>query len=193
MAKIRRSSSPEPDTAAVAPAPALWRVGIVDWVGKHPVLERRRTEFGRWWGNRTPRERRLLLALGGTALLLLLILGIYRPLSDARAQAIADINTYEVLTAQLRVAGPELARLRALDRSASPAIVTNSAASFGLTIGRLDPQEELIRVTLQDTDFTKLVQWLVQVETTSTMRLAEIQIDRGPNPGIVDAQVTLRR
>lgn len=193
MLKLRRSGSPDAGSPEVAPAPGLWRVGIVDWIGKHPVLERRRTEFGLWWGNRTPRERRLLMALGGAAVLVLLIAGIYRPLSDARAQAVADIHTYEVLAAQLRIAGPELARLRAMDRSASPAIVTSSAASFGLAISRLDPQEDLIRVTLQDADFTKLVQWLVQLETASTLRLADVRVDRGPNPGIVNAQIALRR
>ncbi len=193
MLKIRRSASPHLNVPEVAPSPGLWRLGIVDWIGKHPVLERRRTQFGLWWGNRTPRERRLLMVLGGTALLVLLIIGIYRPLSEARAEAIADIHTYEVLAAQLRIAGPELARLRSMDRSASPGIITSSASTFGLTINRLDPQGDVIRVALQDAAFTQLVQWLVQLETTSTLRISEIRVDRGPNPGIVNAQIALRR
>ena len=46
-----RSAAPE-----VAPSPALWQLGITSWLGRFPVLERRRTEFGLWWGGRTPRE-----------------------------------------------------------------------------------------------------------------------------------------
>ena len=176
----------------VAPSPALWRLGIVDWIGKYPVLERRRTEFGLWWGNRTPRERRLLIVLAGTATLLLLVLAIYKPLADNRARAIADIHTYEVLAAQLRIAGPELARLRAIDRSASPTTVTSSASTFGLTVSRLEPQEGFIRVSLQNADFAKVIQWLVQLETTSTLRVSQVRMDRQATPGIVNAQITLK-
>jgi general secretion pathway protein M len=176
----------------VAPSPALWRLGIVDWVGKYPVLERRRTEFGLWWGNRTPRERRMLVALASTLALVLMIMAIYKPLADNRARAIADIHTYEVLAAQLRIAGPELARLRAIDRSASPATVTSSASSFGLAISRLEPQEGMIRVSLQEADFAKVIQWLVQLETATTLRVSQVRMDRGRGPGFVNAQITLK-
>jgi general secretion pathway protein M len=176
----------------VAPSRALSRLPIVDWIGKYPALERRRTEFGLWWGNRTPRERRLLIALAGTAALLLVVLAIYKPLADTRARAVADIHTYEVLAAQLRIAGPELARLRAIDRSASPATVTSSASSFGLTVSKLEPQPGFIRVSLQNADFTKVIQWLVQLETSSTLRVSQVRMDRQNVPGIVNAQITLK-
>ena len=192
MLKLRRSPSDDNRAPDVAPSPALWRLGIVAWLGRFPVLERRRTEFGLWWGGRTPRERRLLIALAGTAALVLLIGGIYRPLADARARALADIQTYEVLAAQLRIAGPELARLRAIDRSGSPALVSSSASSFGLTLGRVEPADGVVRVTVQDADFTRLMQWLVQLESTSMLRVSDIRIDRQSTPGIVNAQIGLR-
>ena len=190
MLQIRRLSS-QSSAPEVAPSPALWQLGIVSWIGRFPVLERRRTEFGLWWGARTPRERRLLIALAGTAAILLIIVGIYQPLRDVRARAVADIHTYEVLTAQLRIAGPELARLRAIDRSASPAIISSSASSFGLALARIEPREGLVRVTLEDADFTKIIQWLVQLESTSSWRVSSIRADRQAIPGIVDAQIAL--
>lgn len=192
MLELRRLLPFERRSPDVAPSPALWRMGIVSWLGRYPVLERKRTEFGLWWGARTPRERRLLMALAGTAAIVLVLVGVYQPLRDARARAVADIHTYEVLAAQLRIAGPELARLRAIDRSASPAIVSSSASAFGLAVGRMEPSEGLIRVTLQDADFTRLIQWLVQLETTSILRVSQVRIDRQATPGIVNAQITLR-
>jgi general secretion pathway protein M len=177
----------------VAPSRALWRMGIVDWLGRFPVLERTRTEFGLWWGNRTPRERRLLMALAGTATLVLIVFVIYRPLADTRAKAAADIHTYEVLAAQLRAAGPELARLRAVNRGGSPEIVTSSASGYGLSIGRMTPEEGLIRVWLQDADFSRLIQWLVQLETTTMLRVSEIRMERRAAPGLVNAQITLKK
>jgi general secretion pathway protein M len=176
----------------VAPSPALWRLGIVDWVGKYPILERRRTDFGIWWGNRTPRERHLLIVLAGSATIVLLVFAIYRPLADTRARAVADIQTYEVLAAQLRTAGPELARLRAINRSASPATVTSSASSFGFTPSKVEPAEGMIRVIVQDADFTKVVQWLVHIETTTHLRISQARMERRPTPGLVNAQIVLR-
>jgi general secretion pathway protein M len=191
MLQIRRlSSSSAPE---VAPSPALWQLGITSWLGRFPVLERRRTEFGLWWGGRTPRERRLLIALGGTAALVFIVLGVYQPLRDVRARAVADIQTYEVLSAQLKIAGPELARLRAIDRSASPAIISSSAPAFGLTLTRVEPQDALVRVTLEDADFSKLIQWLVQLESTTTLRVSNFRADRKATPGLVDAQIVLGR
>jgi general secretion pathway protein M len=192
MIPFVRRFIPDRRSPEVAPSPALWRLGVVDWIGKYPVLERRRTEFGLWWGNRTPRERRLLIALSGTLTLVLLIMAIYRPLADARARAVADIHTYEVLAAQLRIAGPELARLRAIDRSASPATVSSSASSFGLAVSRLEPQDGMIRVTLQEADFAKVIQWLVQLEGSTTLRVSQVRMDRGRGPGLVNAQITLK-
>ena len=192
MLQLRRLLPFERRSPEVSPSPALWRMGIVSWLGRYPVLERKRTEFGLWWGARTPRERRLLMALAGTAAIVLVLVGVYQPLRDARARAVADIHTYEVLAAQLRIAGPELVRLRAIDRSASPAIVSSSASAFGLAVGRVEPSDGLIRVTLQDADFTRLIQWLVQLETTSILRVSQVRIDRQATPGIVNAQITLR-
>ena len=193
MLKIRAAIPPEGRVPDVSPSRALWRLGIVDWLGRFPVLERRRTEFGLWWGARTPRERRLLLVLGGTALLVLLLAGIYRPLSDIRSRAIADIHTYEVLAAQLRIAGPELARLRSVDRSGSAATVASSAATFGLMVSPIEGEDGSVRVSVQDGDFTKIVQWLAQVESSSTFRLSGLRVERQAAPGLVDAEVVLGR
>lgn len=134
----------------------------------------------------------MLVVCAGTAAIALLIIAIYRPLSNARSRAVGDIHTYEVLAAQLRMAGPEVARLRALDRRAAPAAVTTSASAFGLSVSRLEQQDGLLRLSLQDADFTKLIQWLVQLETTTTLRVSEIKVERGSTAGLVNAEIGLK-
>ena len=190
MLRVNRLWGPRPEDTGVAPAPR--GTFLMAALARYPVLAQRRSDLVLWWGNRTPRERRLLMALGGTALLVLLVMAIYRPLADARARAVADIRTYEVLAAQLRIAGPELARLRAMDRSAAPALVTRTSSVYGLTIGRIEPAGGALRVTLQNADFTQLVQWLVQLETTSTLRVSSIRIERTAAAGLVNAQIALK-
>lgn len=68
-----------------------------------------RTRFG-WWAVRTPREKRLLLALAAVALLVLVWLLVIRPITDARAAAEARLNA----------AVTELARARAEAATAQP-------------------------------------------------------------------------
>ncbi len=173
-------------------APALWRSGFIELVGRYPVFERKRTEWGLWWGKRSPRERRLLLALGGTAALAGIVTGIYQPLAASRASALADIHTYEVLISQLRTAGPELSRLKNLKRGAAPAYVSSSARSYGLTVSGLQGTGGSVAVSFQNADFVKVVQWLAQVENESTLRLMNIQVVRRQVPGMVDVKLVLR-
>jgi type II secretory pathway component PulM len=173
-------------------APALWRSGFIELVGRYPVFERKRTEWGLWWGKRSPRERRLLLALGGTAALAGIVTGIYQPLAASRASALAGIHTYEVLISQLRTAGPELSRLKNLKRGAAPAYVSSSARSYGLTVSGLQGTGGSVAVSFQNADFVKVVQWLAQVENESTLRLMNIQVVRRQVPGMVDVKLVLR-
>lgn len=191
MTEAVQSSRPS-GWAKVRLAPALWRSGFIEMMGRYPVFEQRRTQFGLWWGERSPRERRLLLALGGTAALAGIVTGIYQPLAEARASALADIKTYEVLISQLRTAGPELSRLKNLKRGAAPAYVSSSARSYGLTVASLQGSGGGVVVTLQNAEFVKIVQWLAQVESESTLRLSNIQMVRKQVPGMVDARLVFR-
>ncbi len=185
-------SAPATGWAKVRLAPALWRSGFIELVGRYPVFEERRTQWGLWWGKRSPRERRLLLALGGTAALAGIVTGIYQPLAEARASALADIQTYEVLISQLRTAGPELSRLKNLKRGAAPAYVSGSARSYGLTVAGLQATGGSVSVSFQNENFVKVVQWIAQVENESTLRLMNIQVVRRQTPGIVDAKLVFR-
>lgn len=185
-------SAPATGWAKVRLAPALWRSGFIELVGRYPVFEERRTQWGLWWGKRSPRERRLLLALGGTAALAGIVTGIYQPLAESRASALADIQTYEVLISQLRTAGPELSRLKNLKRGAAPAYVSGSARSYGLTVAGLQATGGSVSVAFQNENFVKVVQWIAQVENESTLRLMNIQVVRRQTPGIVDAKLVFR-
>lgn len=186
-----RAATRRPIWSSLRQAPALWRSGIVGFLGKSPIFEQRRTEFGLWWGKRSPRERRLLLALSLTAALALLVAAVYRPLAATRAQAVADIRTYDVLIAQLRTAGPELGRLRSLNRGDAPALVSSSAAGYGLVVAGLRSNQGVIQLSFENAEFTRIVQWLAQIESTSALRLRAITLRRQPAPGIVNARIAL--
>lgn len=55
-----------------------------------------------WWATRTPREQKLLLALGAVLLFVLVWLLVIRPIADARAAAEARLNAAAAELAQAR-------------------------------------------------------------------------------------------
>lgn len=174
------------------PGPALWRSGVADWFGRYPAVERARSRAGEWWADRSPSEQRLLLAFACVAALALLVTAVYRPLSEARAAALADIRTYETLAAQLRTAGPDLARLRTVQGGEPQTVLTTSASGYGLQLANLRRDGPLLRAEIADADFARVVQWLAQMEGTSALRLAEFRATRSARPGLVNVQLAVR-
>jgi general secretion pathway protein M len=77
-----------------------------------------------------PRERMMLGVLGALLLAAVLVFGVIKPLQSARAEALADIRTYETLTARIRAAGT----LGAVDTEAARArprqVVSSSATAL---------------------------------------------------------------
>lgn len=175
------------------PSPALWRSGLVGWLGRYPVLEQRRSQFAEWFGNRTPSERALLMALASMLALVLIVFAIYRPLRDARAQAVEDIQTYETLASNLRAAGPDIARLKSMQRGDPPTVLRSTANNYGLVPTQVNAAGAMTEAVFANVDFGRTVQWLAQIEQVSDLRVAEARFDRGTTAGLVNARILLRR
>jgi general secretion pathway protein M len=148
-----------------------------------------------WWAGRSLRERRLLAVLGALVALAAIAKLAVEPLQSARATALADIRTYETLTARLRAAGPALGQQPAVvRRSGDPATIINaSAAEFGVTVLRQEATDGAIRLTLSDVPFDAIVRWLADLERSSDLRLVDIRMERRPSPGLVAAELSLSR
>ena len=146
-----------------------------------------------WWDDRAERERQLLATLGALAAIVLLVLLVIRPLQAARAAALADIRTYETLSASLRAAGPDLGRRAALGGGSLPTVITGSAATAGLTIQRLEPENGQTRVVIENASYDTIVTWLSELERGGGVRIAEVKLDRRPTSGMVGVQLLLAR
>jgi general secretion pathway protein M len=156
-----------------------------------PAIAALRSGMARWIDARTPRERWLLAALAGVAAIALYATLVWRPIDAARRAALADIDRYGRIAAQLRVAGPNVARMAAARAGTPSTTITESAAKAGLTIQRIEPQGANIGVTLDAAGFDALVGWLAGLERDAGMRVIDVKLERRPDPGIVSAHVTL--
>ncbi len=144
-----------------------------------------------WWDDRTSRERWLLGVLAAVAIIVGLDRLVWHPLAAARTAALAEIARDDRIAAQLRVAGPDVARIAAARTGTLSTLVTDRAAKAGLTIARIEPQGVNVAVSLDGVGFDPLIDWLAALDRDAGVSVVELKVDRRPDPGIVTAQVTL--
>ncbi len=181
----------KPDFAAFAPAAlARWRDRLptppgsigVDALGAAAAL---------WWSDRSTRERWLLGAFAAVALIAGLDRLVWHPLAAMRAAAVDEIARDDRIAAQLRVAGPDVARIAAARTGSLSTLVTQRAASAGLTVARIEPLGANVAVTFDGVAFDPLVDWLGGLDRDAGVEAIELKVERRPDPGVVSAQVTL--
>jgi general secretion pathway protein M len=153
-----------------------------------PALEAALLRFDTWWSGLSRRERVMAAGLGTLLAVVVLVYGVVKPLQAARADALADIRTYETLSARVRAAGT-LTAAPAPRRQGPPAqVATSSATAFGLVAA---PQAIPggTRVTIADASYDSLMAWLADLSATSDLRVRRLSIQRRPSPGRVSASV----
>lgn len=145
-----------------------------------------------WFMRLTLRERVLIAALAPLAILLVLFRFAWNPLQDARTARQSEIASYRLLTtvAARRAADPA-PEATPLPTDPIATRVTQSADAAGLQLRRLEPEGAGLRVTLDDVTFGALLLWLSEMETTQTVRLTAMEIDRRQAPGVVSARLLL--
>ena len=142
----------------------------------------------------TQRERTLVsLALAGVILAAVLQF-VWLPVQAKRAALSAEIAGYAQIIDRIAALGPETPVLQTAAGPATPLStrVTQSAEVAGLVLRRLEPEGDMLRVTLDDVAFANVILWLSDLEATHAVIVAGIEVDRRPAPGIVSARLLLR-
>jgi general secretion pathway protein M len=157
-------------------------------IARVPALDAALIRFDNWWSGLSRRERVLVSVLGGLLAFAVLVYGVIKPLQAARADALADIRTYETLSARIRAAGT-LTAVRPARRQGAPAqIVSSSATSFGLTaVPEVIPDG--VRVAIADASYDTLMAWLADLGASSDLRVKRLSIQRRPAAGRVSASM----
>ncbi|MGK6318197.1 type II secretion system protein M [Sphingomonas sp. DT-204] len=145
-----------------------------------------------WWAGLSRRERIMVGGLGIVLALLVLIYGVVKPLQAARAQALADIRTYDTLKARIRAAGALNSNPGPPPRIGPPAnVVTASANSFNLT-AQIEPMPGGVRATVAEGGYDAVMNWLADIARTSNLSVTRVDIRKRPAPGMVSATVEFR-
>ena len=142
------------------------------------------------WTDRTPRERILLAGLAGVAIVWLAIAGVWQPLQNYRAALSTQIARYDRAAQMLANPAQTVAPT---DPRAVPVIITESAATFQLTISRLQPTGNLVQIALNDAPFDAVLLWVEALHRDHALNLQSLDLIRRPAPGVVSATLTVAR
>ncbi len=163
----------------------------VDLARHFPTLEPVIQRTSRFWQARTGREQAILGLIAALLALWALTSFVIIPVHAARSKAIAEIHSYETLGARLAHAGPIVTGAAAPRRGPPADIVSASAAQFGLSPSVV-PDGAMMRVTIAEAPFDAVIDWIAELERSSSLRVVKMRLDRRPASGMVAAQLTVR-
>ena len=144
-----------------------------------------------WWQARGSREQWLLGILAGLLALWLLAVTVILPIQRARASALADIRTYETLTARLHSAGTIGATPQTQASGPPNMILSNTASQFGI-VPVINNDVSGLRVMVADAPYDAVMRWIAAVEQSSSIRVTKMRLARRPASGFVSAELMVR-
>ena len=152
-----------------------------------------------WWSGKAAYEQLVYGGLAAVAMVVLLWLGLWRPLADWQAQETARLQRAQVLLAwvsaneaQARAAAGAAAKDAPADAKAVIPAITQAAAAAGVRLSRLQPESGGgVSVFLQQQSFAKVVALIAQLQEGSGVVVELASIDAHRTPGFVDAQLRL--
>jgi general secretion pathway protein M len=159
-------------------------------ITRSPTLDAWGAKIGGWWAGLSGRERWLVGSLGGIVVALALIFLVVKPLQAARAEAIADIRTYETLTARVRAAGvltPQGAKPQL--REGTPGDAAQAAASEAGIVANIAQSEAGLTAQVVEAPYEGVVGWIANVERTTPLRARRVDLRKGSAAGRVSASV----
>ncbi|WP_447724146.1 type II secretion system protein GspM [Sphingomonas koreensis] len=159
-------------------------------ITRSPTLDAWRARAGIWWAGLSGRERWLVGSLGGIVVALALVFLVVKPLQAARAGALADIRTYETLTARVRAAGvlnPKGAKTQL--REGAPADAAQAAASEAGITATIAPGGAGLTAQVAGAPYEAVIGWVADVERTTLLRAQRVELRKGSAAGRVSASV----
>ena len=148
------------------------------------------------------RDQKALQVLALAFAVTFVYLGVWRPIADFRAEAQAEmeasrdllewVRSKEPAARALASAGSESGQAGSLGDADLLKTVTDSADKSGMPLQRFEPSgDQAMRIWLEKVPFTDLTQWLAHLQSQYGITVDQASVDRGDEPGLVDARITL--
>jgi len=148
------------------------------------------------WRSRPERERRMISTGAAIVAILLVFALVWLPLQRSRARLAAELPPLRASIAALQREADEVKRLKAVPPTVTgnPAPLAALATQQPLAGAQLNvPDGKHVHVIAPDVGFTRLLDWLVTVQSTHGLRVENARIEALDAAGRVRADLTLTR
>lgn len=154
---------------------------------------------GQWYAVKSRSDRIVINALAALFLFSIALLGVWQPIqinnNEQRSRYINELTLTEwIAINKNKLKTLSNSPLKQSDTSSAVARITNAANQNRVTLDRLQPESDgSVSISLQNQSFTRVVRWLVQLETQKGLTVSRLGIDKGSKTGEVSGQVRITR
>ncbi|CCQ12762.1 General secretion pathway protein M [Pseudoalteromonas luteoviolacea B = ATCC 29581] len=141
-----------------------------------------------YWHGLKDQEQRLLLIAGIVFVFFVLVMGIIKPLNEGlekaskeRQQQIELVAWVDESVAKLKAGAP-----KQVSSSGSISQVVNSTRGrYNITISKMQPTDNSLRLTIDSVEFNKLISWLDELVQRHGVLVENLELSQDTQPGFV--------
>ena len=156
-------------------------------------------QIGQWYAVKSKSDRIVINAVAALLLFSIAILGVWQPIqinnSEQRSRYVNELTLTEwIAINKNKLKALSNSPLKQSDTSSAVPRITNAANQNKVTLDRLQPESDgSVSISLQNQNFTKVLRWLVQLETQQGLTVLRLGIVKGSKTGEVSGQVRISR
>ena len=133
-------------------------------------------------------EQQLVMVAGVVFVIFVLVMGVFRPLNTAIEKAEQDnIKQQELLAwvddsiVKLKASGSA----RVTNNRNLSQIVNSTRNRYQITISKMQPNYNSLRLTIDSVEFNKLVEWLDELVNSQGVLIENLDLSKDDKPGFV--------
>ncbi|WP_440054322.1 type II secretion system protein GspM [Pseudoalteromonas sp. T1lg65] len=142
-----------------------------------------------YWQSLKEQEQKLLMVAGVVFVIFVLVMGIFRPLSAAVADAQARVEKNHELVSWVN---SSVARLKSGQTSQATSVAGNisqlvnqTRGRYQINISKMQPNDNALRLTIDSVEFNKLISWLDELTNQYGVKVENLDMTEGDLPGFV--------
>ena len=154
---------------------------------------------GQWYATKSRSDRIVINLVAALFTFSIVLLGVWQPIQinniEQQSRYVNELTLTEwIALNKNRLKTRTNSSTEQSDASSAIARITNAANQSKITLDRLQPESDgSVSISLQNQSFTRVVRWLVQLETQKGLTVSRLGIDKGSKTGEVSGQVRITR
>ncbi|MEQ2352371.1 type II secretion system protein M [Pseudoalteromonas piscicida] len=141
-----------------------------------------------YWRSLKEQEQQLIMVAGGIFVVFVLVMGVFRPLNNAIDKAKKSYVTQQELLVwvdesivKLKAAG----NTQAISNQNISQVVNSTRSRYRITISKMQPNDNSLRLTLDSVEFNQLIEWLDELVNQHGLRVENLDLSKDDKSGFV--------